>query len=420
MTGVQTCALPICHAHGSLKLRLLSDMQYEIALLKLNRETDPTVLVDIVEKLARFGYKREILIGTWYVSFSQLCAGEVDKARATLRQVLQMTSQCSQIYTLSHELTSCLPLTKLAFEEGICPETLAGLISHSTSGTLSQLLEHVPSARAVVAATGLLHKAAIISIELLGEFRVSRAGNNVDISATRSQKAVLLLKYLSANKGALVSREQIIEAVWPESTFASAEHSFEVAISTLRKLLDAPLGPSIIIRKGRGYQLHPELLIRTDVESFTNNVKQGYWWLQRGHKELARSAWEEADALYKGDFLQEDIYADWALMQREHLKEKYLDVVYALGEMALERRELDEAIDRASFVVSHDPLRESGYRLLMKAHFCQGNRAMALRDYQRCQQALMLELGEEPMPETQELLRSIRSNVLDDIQLRII
>ena len=260
----------------------------------------------------------------------------------------------------------------------------------------------------------------MIHIELLGEFKVSSRGTNIDLSATRSQKAVLLLKYLAANQGTLVAREQIIEAVWPGSSLASAEHSFEVAISTLRKLLDSQEGPSIIVRKGRAYQLHPELHIHTDVKSFIQNIKQGYWWVERGQNELARSAWEEAEALYKGDFLQEDIYADWAGRQRERLKEKYLDIVLALGELALECRQLNEAIERASFVVGQDPLRESGYRLLMKAHFSQGNRGMALRDYQRCEQALMLELGEEPMPETQELMNSIRSNALDKQQLRII
>ena len=400
------------HSHGSRKLRLLTDMYYEITLLRLNRSTNHTVLESIVQKLTKLGYKRDILVGTWYIAYAQLLANEHVKARETLVLAMQLSMQCSQIYALSHELCYCMPLTKLAFDEGLCPEALAGLVSHSTDGTLSQLLGHVPSARAVIAATGRLHRASIIFIELLGEFRVSRGGNVVDMSATRSQKAVLLLKYLAANKGHLMAREQIIEAVWPDSTFFSAEHSFEVAISTLRKLLDFPAGPSIIVRKGRGYQLHPEMLIRTDVELFAHSVKQGYWWLQRGQKELARLAWEEADALYKGDFLQEDIYVDWALMQRERLKEKYLDAVLALGEIAFERSELNEAIDRANLAISHDPLRESGYRLLMKAHFCQGNRAMALRDYLRCQQALMLELGEEPMPETRALLESIRSNVL--------
>jgi DNA-binding SARP family transcriptional activator len=47
------------------------------------------------------------------------------------------------------------------------------------------------------------------------------------------------------------------------------------------------------------------------------------------------------------------------------------------------------------------------HRLLMRAHAFAGNRALAIAQYQLCRSVLHAELGVEPMPETQELYRSL-------------
>ncbi len=49
------------------------------------------------------------------------------------------------------------------------------------------------------------------------------------------------------------------------------------------------------------------------------------------------------------------------------------------------------------------PYRESAYRQLMTAHAAAGNRAEALRDYERCRALLSADLGVDPSPETQSL-----------------
>ena len=89
--------------------------------------------------------------------------------------------------------------------------------------------------------------------------------------------------------------------------------------------------------------------------------------------------------------------------------ERFIDVQYRLAECALREGHYTEVIERANRVVAADPLRESAYRLLMKAHTAMGDRAVAMRDYRRCAEVLRRELGEEPMPETQELAAQIWS-----------
>lgn len=56
-----------------------------------------------------------------------------------------------------------------------------------------------------------------------------------------------------------------------------------------------------------------------------------------------------------------------------------------------------------------EPFREAGYRLLMRVQAGAGDRASALRVYERCRSLLSEEMGADPSPETQrpylEILR---------------
>ena len=60
--------------------------------------------------------------------------------------------------------------------------------------------------------------------------------------------------------------------------------------------------------------------------------------------------------------------------------------------------------------VALEPFRETSYQLLMRAHAAVGNRAEALRVYERCRCLLSEELGVPPSSQTEavylEILRS--------------
>jgi DNA-binding SARP family transcriptional activator len=107
--------------------------------------------------------------------------------------------------------------------------------------------------------------------------------------------------------------------------------------------------------------------------------------------------------------MAEDPYDDWAIAERERLRELYLELVTRLGELAFPEARYGEAVQRASRVLAADPIRETAFRLLMRAHAREGNRAVALRAYRRYAETLQRELGEEPAPETRDLARQIRN-----------
>ena len=78
-------------------------------------------------------------------------------------------------------------------------------------------------------------------------------------------------------------------------------------------------------------------------------------------------------------------------------------------EVYLQNDEASLAVEAAREVLRLRAFRETGYRLLMRAHRAEGNRAEALRTYERCRELISAELGVSPSRETQALYRELLS-----------
>ncbi|MCB0257259.1 MAG: hypothetical protein KDI55_26360, partial [Anaerolineae bacterium] len=118
-------------------------------------------------------------------------------------------------------------------------------------------------------------------------------------------------------------------------------------------------------------------------------------------------ALERALDLYTGDLLPAS-YDDWALVEREQLRRLYLNSLAHLMRCREHRGEYGQALTAARRILDLDPLREEIHRAMMRLHAAQGQRARAVRQYDRCRLVLDQELGVSPMPETQALLAQIR------------
>lgn len=79
---------------------------------------------------------------------------------------------------------------------------------------------------------------------------VRRAGELVDLSATEHR----LLEYLIVNEGIVVSKAQILTAVWGQD-YDGTQNVVELYVGYLRRKLDAGHPPLIHTRRGLGYVL---------------------------------------------------------------------------------------------------------------------------------------------------------------------
>ena len=123
----------------------------------------------------------------------------------------------------------------------------------------------------------------------------------------------------------------------------------------------------------------------------------------------AAEAYRKAVSLYRGDFLAEDLYLEWAIPHRERLRNLYLEALEWLALHHFRRGEYRESIHYAELILEKDGCREDAHRLLMRCYARLGQRNRALRQYHLCRETVRRELDIEPMPETTLLYERIRS-----------
>ena len=97
----------------------------------------------------------------------------------------------------------------------------------------------------------------------------------------------------------------------------------------------------------------------------------------------------------------------WVEEKRRELADVRGRALSALADACLRSGDPQEAAKWAEQAIALEPFRETGYRRLMEAHAAAGNRAEALRVYERCRRLLAEELGAYPSPETESIYRGL-------------
>lgn len=89
-------------------------------------------------------------------------------------------------------------------------------------------------------------------------------------------------------------------------------------------------------------------------------------------------------------------YDDWALLERERLRQRTLHALEALSGLLTRAGRHADAVDAAILAVSAEPPRESAQRTLIEAHLAEGNFGEAHQSYLRYRLLAKRELGVEP------------------------
>jgi tetratricopeptide (TPR) repeat protein len=79
----------------------------------------------------------------------------------------------------------------------------------------------------------------------------------------------------------------------------------------------------------------------------------------------------------------------------------------ALAAARLAAGRLGQALEAALAAVWGEPLRESAHRVLIKVHLAEGNYGEAMRQYRLYREQLNSELGLDPSPQIQALVRCL-------------
>lgn len=248
-------------------------------------------------------------------------------------------------------------------------------------------------------------------VRLLGPLQVWRGEQGLHESL-HSQRAREVLAMLVGERDSYVPAERIIELVWPHLTPRAAANNLQATVRKLRRWLEPELKRGrrsrYLLTEPAGYRFHSESC-DVDVDEFNDATQRGLGALRSANPAAALNALERARSLYRGDYLQELPYAEWAFARRLQLRELHLEGLAALGECYLQLGHYGLAATVADQALALDPLREGLARLVMKSYAAQDRRAEALTTYEDHARLLREELAVEPSIETRALRDAIWS-----------
>jgi YVTN family beta-propeller protein len=250
--------------------------------------------------------------------------------------------------------------------------------------------------------------ATALRITLAGRVSIHAGDGEIGEERLAGRQGRLLFAYLVVERSRPVPRDELAELLWGASPPATWEKGLTVLVSRLRSALaDSTLDGAAALRYALGcYRLDVPAGTWVDVEAAGTASRAAATALAEGQLDEALTLGAQALEVLRRPFLAGDDGV-WVEAKRRELADIADEALAACVDANLAGGRPGEAARLAEEAVALQPFRESGYRRLMQAHVAAGNRAEALRVYDRCRRLLSDELGAYPSPETEAIFREL-------------
>ncbi len=241
----------------------------------------------------------------------------------------------------------------------------------------------------------------------MGSFYFSNGRKYFDGSNWISNKALEIFKYLVFKRKRKVKSEELIEVFWPESELKHGKKLLYDTIYLLRKsLIEDGLNKEIVESSNGNYNINSSYNIWTDWTYFNSRIDK----LLRGEEKVGIDKLKALFEFYRGDFLSDSNYAEWPIIYREELRQKYLELIEIITEKLYKKNNYLAALSYINKGIDYDPYREKFYLLKLKILNKLGRIAEAIKCYKECEKVLKEELGVQPKADLKEELRHIKNN----------
>jgi DNA-binding SARP family transcriptional activator len=237
----------------------------------------------------------------------------------------------------------------------------------------------------------------MIVMQAFGSFDLHDDGESLHGVLSQPKRAALLAYLVLARPGELQRRDALLALFWPELDQARGRNALSQSLTFLRR----GLPDGVLVTRGSeevGVNAHR---VRCDAVEFEAAVAGGRW--------------EEALELYRGPLLEglhvggAPEFVRWLDLERERLRELASGAAWSGAHASLAAGALTEAERLAQRALRLVPTDESPVRDFIDALAAAGDRAAALRFYEKFVDVLADELEVEPAPETVAVAVAVRA-----------
>jgi hypothetical protein len=160
---------------------------------------------------------------------------------------------------------------------------------------------------------------ATVTVCMLGSFELTVNGRLV--TTWHGHLGPSVLKYLLAQPKRASPRDVLLDLFWPSVSPDVARNRLQVALSGVRRSLEAVTEAQLIEYRDGTYVVGHSVDVERDIDQFEQCIKAGRRNEAEGNTELSINDFKEAVAVYRGDFLEDSPYEEWAFLTRESLRE---------------------------------------------------------------------------------------------------
>jgi DNA-binding SARP family transcriptional activator len=244
-----------------------------------------------------------------------------------------------------------------------------------------------------------------LRVGVLGPVTVWRDDREIPAGQPR-QLAVLGLLAMRANR--VVSRGEMVDAVWGDEPPASAEGGIYTYVAGLRRVLEPdrprrdPYSPrrapaQVLVSAGGGYMLRLDPGC-VDSDRFEHSLARVRNLRASGDQASAARALDEALALWRG-LPFAGVPGPFASAERQRLSELRTVAAEERADLLLAQDRASEAVPELTTLIAEHPLRERARGLLMIALYRCGRQAESLQVFHDVRDQLADELGIDPSGE---------------------
>lgn len=247
-----------------------------------------------------------------------------------------------------------------------------------------------------------------VRIYLAGRVYVESHDAVRDEASLPGRHGRLLFCFFVLNNGSPLARDDLSNAIWGESVPDAVDASLNALVSKLRRFLSgAGLDGSSVLKSSLGsYRLQLPAGAWVDIDQAELSFHEAEAASRMGDMRALYAAALVAGAVARRPFLPGESQP-WVLAQRERLRTMLVRALDFQSDFYQWHGEHDVALKLAQESAAIQPFRETGHQRLMRLLRAQGNRAEALRTYERYRRLLRDELGVSPSAETEALYLSL-------------
>ncbi|RBP95842.1 LuxR family maltose regulon positive regulatory protein [Cytobacillus firmus] len=220
-----------------------------------------------------------------------------------------------------------------------------------------------------------------LSIEVLGDFKITYEGNPIYI---KRKSSLQLLQLFIANREKKLQKDFLLDSIFRDTAIDTIHNHFYVALSTLRKALEPQLKTgrkSRYISQSENHYLFNCEHLYLDVNEFQSLLCLD---INSPPKENQLINLLKAEKLYKGHFFEEYPYEHFLESEREKLRSDYINLLKTLAHYYWDSDENEKGIEYFEKILNLDPYQEQIYidfiKKLLESNFLLQAKKVASRN----------------------------------------